>query len=49
MRNSKFSETQIVLILKEAEAGIPVKGVCRKHGISSPMKANAEVKPMVLR
>ena len=36
MRNSKFSETQIVSILKEADAGMPVKEVCRKHGISSP-------------
>lgn len=36
MRNSKFSETQIVSILKEAEAGMPVKEVCRKYGISSP-------------
>ena len=35
MRTSKFSETQIVAILNEAEAGLPVKDVCRKHGISS--------------
>ncbi len=36
MRNSRYSETQIVSILKEADAGRPVKEVCRKHGISSP-------------
>lgn len=36
MRNSKFSETQMVSILKEVEAGMPVKEVCRKYGISSP-------------
>lgn len=34
MKNSRFSETQIVSILKEADAGIPVKEICRKHGIS---------------
>ena len=35
MRTSKFSDTQIVSILNEAEAGLPVIEVCRKHGISS--------------
>jgi putative transposase len=42
MRNSKVSETQIVSILKEVEAGIPVKEVCRKHGISSPITTNGK-------
>ncbi len=35
MKKSKFTETQIISILKETEAGLPVKEVCRKHGISS--------------
>lgn len=35
MKKSKFTETQILSILKETEAGLPVKEVCRKHGISS--------------
>jgi len=35
MRTSKFTETQIVSILNQAEAGMPVKNVCRKHGIST--------------
>jgi len=35
MKKSKFSESQIVSILKEAESGIKVDDLCRKHGISS--------------
>lgn len=35
MRQSKFKETQIVALLKEAEAGRKVAEICREHGISS--------------
>jgi putative transposase len=35
MRKSKFSEAQIAAILKEAEAGVAVAEVARKHGISA--------------
>jgi len=35
MRLSRFSEEQIITILREQEAGAATADVCRKHGISS--------------
>jgi putative transposase len=35
MKRSRFSEEQIIGILKEQEAGMATADVCRKHGVSS--------------
>ena len=34
MKRSRFSEEQIIAILKEHEAGLAVADLCRKHGVS---------------
>lgn len=34
MKTSRFTEAQIAFVLKEAEDGAPIAGVCRKAGIS---------------
>jgi putative transposase len=34
MKRSRFSDEQIIAILKEQEAGMPTAEVCRRHGIS---------------
>ena len=35
MKQSKYSDSQIAAILQEAERGLPVPELCRKHGMSS--------------
>ncbi len=35
MKRSRFSEEQIICILKEQEAGATTADVCRRHGVSS--------------
>lgn len=35
MKKSRFTDSQIIAILKQAEAGTPAPELCREHGISS--------------
>ena len=35
MKQSRFSDSQIIAVLKQAEGGTPVPALCREHGISS--------------
>jgi putative transposase len=35
MKKSRFSDAQILSVLKQAESGIPVPQLCREHNISS--------------
>lgn len=35
MKKSRYSDSQIIAILKQAEAGTPVPALCREHGMSS--------------
>ena len=35
MKTSRYTEAQIIAILRQAEGGVPVAGLCREHGMSS--------------
>lgn len=44
MKKIRFTETQIVAILKKQEAGIPIKDLAREHGISEATFYNWKAK-----
>jgi len=44
MKTSRFSEIQIITILKQADGGIKVKDLCREHGISDATYYNWKAK-----
>jgi len=45
MKRSRFSEEQIIGILKEHEAGVSVADLCRKHGVSDASIYKWKAKP----
>ena len=44
MKRSRFTEEQIIGILKEHETGVPVADLCRKHGVSNASLYNWKAK-----
>ena len=41
--SKRMTESQIVAILKEAEAGMPVKDICRKYGIGNSTLGSTQI------
>ena len=41
MKKTRYSEPQILAILRQAESGVPVSELCREHGMQCPRGSNA--------
>jgi len=35
MKKSRYSDSQILAIIKQAESGVPISELCREHGMSN--------------
>jgi len=46
MKESRYSDSQIMTILKQAEAGVPVHELCREHGMSSAVYSGEVSHPL---
>ena len=44
MKKSRFTDAQILAILKQGEGGVPVADLCREHGISNATYYNWRAK-----
>jgi putative transposase len=44
MKTSRFTDSQIMAILKQAEAGMPAPELCREHGISIDLSWDFQTK-----
>jgi putative transposase len=44
MKKKRFTEEQIIAVLKDSEAGGSTKELCRRHGISEPTYYNWKAK-----
>jgi putative transposase len=40
MKTSRYTEAQIIAILRQAEGGVPVAELCREHGMSNASFTN---------
>jgi putative transposase len=49
MKRTRFTEEQIIAVLREQEVGAKTAGVCRKHGVSEAMLDNAMLRDVAAR